>query len=258
MLQVERLRKCYGELVAVDDLDLEARAGEILALLGKNGAGKSTTIQCIVGLLRPDSGKIVVDGIDTAVDPAACKRKIGFVPEVANVYEALTPDEFLRLKGRLFAMSDAAIAQGTERLLRGFDLWERRHEPIAGFSKGMVQRVALAAALITEPRLLILDEPHAGLDVETSLVLKELLREFARRGGTVLYCSHLLDVVETLADRIAILDRGRLLACGPIGELRSRRLEDLFRELTNAADPGRRAAEILGRSAPGGDRTRPA
>ena len=253
MLRVAGLRKRFGDLVAVDGLDLAVPGGEIAALLGPNGAGKSTAIGCIVGLLDPDDGTIEVAGVDARRDPAAARARIGYVPEVANLYEALTSREFLALKGRLFDVAEAAIADRTERLLSGFDLWERRDDALGSFSKGMLQRVSLASALLVEPRLLVLDEPHSGLDVETSLVLKEVIRGFARRGGAVLYCSHLLDVVETMADRVIVIDRGRALAAGTLAELRSRtgadageRLEALFQTLTQAADPAARAERILG------------
>ena len=251
MITIERLRKTYGELVAVDDLSLAAQPGEIFALLGPNGAGKTTTVSCLVGLLRPDSGAIEVGGIDALARPREAKRIVSYVPESANLYRALTPDEYLTLKGRLFELDEERIATATTRLLDGFGLAPRRHEPMVGFSKGMTQKVSLASALLTEPKVLVLDEPLSGLDVETTLVFKEVLRGFAARGGTVLYCSHLLDVVETLAHRVAVLDGGRLQAVGTLDELQqggSAGLEQLFQELTSAADPVARARTLLGDS----------
>lgn len=252
MIHIQGLRKSYGDLIAVDALDLEARPGEVLALLGPNGAGKSTTVQCLVGLLAPDQGQLQVCGHDLLKDRNAALRTLSYVPELPRLYEALTPREYLRLRGRLFDLDEATIDSRSERLLAGFGLSDRADEPTAGFSKGMTQKVSLASALLTEPRVLVLDEPLSGLDVETTMVLKELLRRFADRGGTVLYCSHLLDVVQNLADRIAVIDRGKLVALGTLAELRERagdgegRLETLFRQLTDAADPAARAREILG------------
>ncbi len=249
MIEVASLRKTYGELVAVDDLSFTVGAGEVLALLGPNGAGKTTTVHCMVGILTPDQGTITVGGEDMVRDPVPAKRLIAYVPEVASLYESLTPHEYLTLRGRLFELPEDKIAAGIHRLLDGFGLLPRRHDPMVGFSKGMMQKVILAAALLTEPRVLILDEPLSGLDVETTLVLKEILREFSDRGGAVLYCSHLLDVVETLAHRIAILDQGKLLAIGTLEELRAsegQRLESLFRDLTSASDPAQKARSILG------------
>ena len=229
--------------------DLGIAAGEILALLGPNGAGKSTTVKCLVGLLRPDAGSIRIAGLDALADPAAARRVIGYLPEVARLHEVLTPWEFLRLKGRLFDIDEAAIRARGERLLAGFGLLERGDDPMVGFSKGMTQKVSIAAALITDPKLLVFDEPLSGLDVTTTLVVKELMKEFAARGGAVLHCSHLLDVVETTAHRIAVLDRGQLLACGTAAELRTQvgagagvHLDAVFRTLVKASDPV--AAEI--------------
>lgn len=249
MIEVASLRKTYGELVAVDDLSFSVAGGEVLALLGPNGAGKTTTVHCLVGILAPDRGSISVCGEDVVKNPVQAKRLTAYVPEVATLYESLTPHEYLTLRGRLFELREDKIATGIQRLLDGFGLLPRRHDPMVGFSKGMMQKVILAAALLTEPRVLVLDEPLSGLDVETTLVLKEVLREFAGRGGTVLYCSHLLDVVETVAHRIAILDRGRLVAIGTLEQLRAKegqRLEHLFRELTAASDPAEKARAILG------------
>ena len=254
MIEIRELAKTYGDLVALDGLTLTAPAGEILALLGPNGAGKTTTVRCLVGLLRPDSGTIAVAGHDVARQASAARRVIGYVPEVAELYEALTPWEYLQLKGRLFEMDEAAIETAGQRLLGGFGLMERRHQPMVTLSKGMNQKVCLAAALLTDPKVLVLDEPLAGLDVETTLVMKEVMREFARAGGTLLYCSHLLDVVETIAHRIAVLDRGKLLACGTLQELAEQggggtdqRLEEIFQHLTATADPEARARALLNR-----------
>jgi ABC-2 type transport system ATP-binding protein len=253
MLALRGLRKTYGSFTALHGLDLSIAAGEILALLGPNGAGKSTTVKCLVGLLRPDAGRIEVDGIDALADPIAAKRKIGYLPEVARLHEVLTPWEFLLLKGRLFDLPDAEIRARGERMLAGFGLDGRGDEPMVGFSKGMVQKVSIAAALLTKPKLLVFDEPLSGLDVTTTLVVKQLMHEFAAQGGAVLHCSHMLDVVETTAHRIAVLDRGTLLACGTAAELRRQvgagageHLDSVFRTLVKASDPVAAAKAILG------------
>lgn len=252
MIEIHGLRKAFGKVRAVDGLDLTVEAGQITALLGPNGAGKTTTVSCLVGLQPPDAGRISIAGEDALTRPVQAKRQLSYVPEIANLYPALTPEEYLLLKGRLFGMADGDVQRTADRLLDGFGLIERKREPMVGFSKGMNQKVALASALLTNPKALVLDEPLSGLDVETTLVFKELVREFARRGGAVLYCSHMLDVVENLADRVAVLDRGVLRAVGTMEELRAQAgredsgLEDLFRELTAAADPVARAKSILG------------
>ena len=253
MLRLQGLRKTYGDFVALHGLDLAIAAGEILALLGPNGAGKSTAVKCVVGLLRPDAGTVHVDGVDALQQPQTARRRIGYLPEVARLHEALTPWEYLLLKGRLFDLEDAQIRVAGERLLAGFDLLDRADEPMTGFSKGMLQKVSIASALLTEPKVLVFDEPLSGLDVTTTLVIKELMREFAHRGGAVLHCSHLLDVVESMADRIAVLDKGKLLGCGTAAELRTQvgaaagtHLDAVFRTLVQASDPTARARSILG------------
>lgn len=256
MIRIRGLRKTYGDVVAVEGLDLEVQAGELLALLGPNGAGKSTTVQCLVGLVTPDAGEIEISGHDMAKDPVAAKRDLAYLPEVARVYDALTPFEYLQLKGRLFGMPEDRITAAAERLLEGFELGGRMHQPMSGFSKGMTQKVSISAALLPDPKVLVFDEPLSGLDVETTMVVKEVVRGFARRGGAVLYSSHMLDVVENLADRVAVIDSGRLLAVGTLDELRrgagageEARLDALFRQLTRAVDPVQRAEEILGPAA---------
>jgi ABC-2 type transport system ATP-binding protein len=253
MIRLEHLRKSYGAVRAIDDLSLTVAPGQVFALLGPNGAGKSTTIKCLIGLLTPDSGRIELDGIDVLAEPEQARRRVSYVPEVAYVYDALTPWEYLHLRGRLFLLDDDKLARNAARLLRGLGLFERRDQPMVAFSKGMTQKTVLAAALLTEPRVLVLDEPLSGLDVETTMLVKEVMREFAHRGGTLLYSSHQLDVVERVADRVAVIDKGQLRALGTLTELRQQagaeseqRLEQLFAQLTGAGDPVARAKELLG------------
>lgn len=253
MLRLHGLRKAYGDLQALQGLDLTIAKGEILALLGPNGAGKSTAVKCITGLLRPDAGSVHVDGIDAVAEPEKARRRLGYLPEVPRLHETLSPWEYLLLKGRLFDLDDTEIRRTGERLLAGFGLLERGNEPMVSFSKGMLQKVSISAALLTAPKVLVFDEPLSGLDVTTTLVVKELMREFAARGGAVLHCSHLLDVVETTAHRIAVLDKGRLLACGTAAELRTQvgagataHLDAVFRTLVQGSDPVAIAQAILG------------
>jgi ABC-2 type transport system ATP-binding protein len=253
MLRLHGLRKTYGDFVALHGLDLEIAGGETLALLGPNGAGKSTAVKCIVGLLQPDAGSVHVDGIDALREPAPARRRIGYLPEVARLHETLTPWEFLLLKGRLFDLDDSVVAARADRLLTGFAIADRKDEPMVAFSKGMLQKVSISAALLTEPKLLVFDEPLSGLDVTTTQIVKQLMHEFARRGGAVLHCSHLLDVVEHTADKIAVVDKGRLLACGTAAELRTQvgaadgtHLDSVFRSLVQASDPTAAANAILG------------
>jgi len=253
MLRLQNLRKSYGAFTALHGLDLSVERGEILALLGPNGAGKSTTVRCITGLQTQDSGTIEIDGVDAAADPQRARRATGYVPELPRLHDALTPREFLLLKGRLFGMADAEIEARAQRMLAGFGIDARIDDPMAQFSKGMQQKVSLASALLTSPKLLVLDEPLSGLDVETTFTVKEVMRSFAQRGGAVLYCSHILDVVQTVAHRVAVLGKGHLLACGTVDELRAKAgsganadLGSVYRQLTQASDPAAAAAQILG------------
>jgi ABC-2 type transport system ATP-binding protein len=251
LLRLQGLSKSYGEREALTRLDLEVRAGEVFGLLGPNGAGKTTTVRMIVGLLDPTSGTVQVDGIDAAKDPLAARRRVGYVPDGAPLYAQLSPRQHLELVGRLHGLEESAIAAEAERLLAGFDLLDRAGDPVGTFSRGMRQKVALACAILPRPSLLVLDEPLTGLDAPSTATVKELLRAWADRGGAVLYTSHLLDVVERVCDRMAVLDRGQLVAEGGLEELRTRAgsdgtLEQVFAALTAAEDPRAAAHRLLG------------
>ncbi|MEO0479118.1 MAG: ABC transporter ATP-binding protein [Planctomycetota bacterium] len=254
ILSIDRLSKSFGALKAVDELSLTVHPGEVCALLGPNGAGKSTTVRCLVGLETPDSGSIEIAGADAKADPRAARQRTGYVPELARLHEALTPTEYLALRGRLFGLSEERIESRTEQLLQQFDLTERRDSALSDLSKGNAQRIAIAASLLPGPRLWILDEPMSGLDVETAMLVQELVRRFADAGGAVLYCSHLLEVVEAVADQVAVLSEGKLVGQGTLEELRrgpsdsdssTERLGEVFRRLTRSSDPAARAASIL-------------
>ncbi|HMQ22479.1 MAG TPA: ABC transporter ATP-binding protein [Planctomycetota bacterium] len=247
-IRVAGLEVRYGERAAVHDLSFEVESGRIVALLGPNGAGKSSTVRCLIGLQEPSAGTATIQGIDVAKDPERAKRKLAYVPEHGSLYEVLTPMETLLLAGRLHGLEDdVCIARG-EHLLAELGLLDRAHAPVAGFSKGMRQKLVLACAILTDPDVLVLDEPLSGLDAETTLLVKELLLAWRARGAAILYCSHMLDVVEKLADRILILDQGRLVADGTLEELRSgadSSLDEIFRDITKASDPKARAQRLL-------------
>jgi len=194
---------------------------------------------------------VEIDGVDLAQHPLEAKRKFGYVPDGAPLYSNLTPFEHLELVGRLHGLSEAAIEAEGQRLLAGFELLERRNDPVGSFSRGMRQKTAIACALLPRPPLLILDEPLTGLDIGTTQVIKALLRGWADRGGAVLYTSHLLEVVERVCDRMAVLAQGQLIAQGDLEALRRQSgsagaLDQVFQALTRAEDPGIQAAKILG------------
>jgi ABC-2 type transport system ATP-binding protein len=243
--------KRFGERVALEDLSLEIRAGEVFGLLGPNGAGKTTALRLLCGLLDPDSGSLSIAGHDVQGQPLEARRNLGYVPDGAPLYANLSPVEHLSLVGRLHGLENERLAAETQRLLEAFELSGRRHDPLGGFSRGMRQKVAIACALLPRPALLVLDEPLTGLDTSTTLVIKALIRGWADRGGAVVVTSHLLEVVERTCDRMALLAGGRLQALGTFEELRTQagggsNLEEVFKALTHAEDPVAVADRILG------------
>jgi ABC-2 type transport system ATP-binding protein len=205
---------------AVDGLDLTVRAGEFYALLGPNGAGKTTTLRMIAGLLRPDAGTIRVSGIDALADPVAAKRMMAWISDEPMIYDKLTPQEYLEFIAGLWGVESALAGARAAELFNWLGLAAHANERCEGFSKGMRQKVALAGALVHEPRLIILDEPLTGLDAGSARQVKEVLRGRVRAGGTIIMTTHILEVAERMADRIGVIMRGKLIAEGTLEELR--------------------------------------
>jgi len=239
-LDVRALTKSFDR-PAVDSLDLTVRVGEFYCLLGPNGAGKTTTLRMVAGLLRPDHGSIAVFGHDALADPVSAKRIMAWVSDEPMIYDKLTPLEYLEFVAGLWDI-DPAIAQARANELIGWlGLAPNAHERCEGFSKGMRQKVALAGALVHDPRLIILDEPLTGLDAGSARQVKNVLRERVAAGGTVIMTTHILEVAERMADRIGVIAGGRLIAQGTLDELRIKAgrgessLEDTF--LTLVAEP---------------------
>jgi ABC-2 type transport system ATP-binding protein len=234
-LRLTALSKHFGR-PAVDALDLTVRQGELYALLGPNGAGKTTTLRMVAGLLAPDAGSVEIFGIDLAANPAGAKQKIAYLPDDPMLYAKLKPTEYLEFVAGLWGIEAADAEPRARRLLDWLDLSKHAHELTEGFSRGMKQKLALAGALIHEPQLLILDEPLTGLDAAAARQVKDLLLEHVRGGGTVVLTTHILEVAERLAQRIGIIEHGRLIAQGTLDELRSQTeggtLEDVFLQLT--------------------------
>ena len=232
------LHKAFGR-PAVDGLSLSVRRGELYALLGPNGAGKTTTLRMVAGLLAPDAGRIEVNGVDVARDPAGAKRTMAYLPDDPMLYGKLKPTEYLEFVAGLWGVDAAAAEPRARRLLDWLDLSKHAHELTEGFSRGMKQKLALAGALIHEPQLLILDEPLTGLDAGAARQVKDLLQSHVAGGGTVILTTHILEVAERLAQRIGIIQHGRLIAEGTLDELRERTaaqtLEDMFLQLTGQA-----------------------
>jgi ABC-2 type transport system ATP-binding protein len=232
-LEIQGLVKRFDR-PAVDGLDLRVNGGEFYTLLGPNGAGKTTTLRMVTGLLRPDSGAISVFGIDALADPVAAKRIMAWLSDEPMIYDKLTPFEYLEFIAGLWGVDAAAAEARARDLLRWLDLEPHAHERCEGFSKGMRQKVALAGALVHEPRLIILDEPLTGLDAGSARQVKNVLRERVRQGCTVIMTTHILEVAERMADRIGVIAGGKLIAQGTLEELRRQAgkggtsLEDTF------------------------------
>jgi ABC-2 type transport system ATP-binding protein len=249
MIVTEGLSHAYGEQVALQHLDLRVGPGEVLGLLGPNGAGKSTTVKILTGLIRPVSGRALVAGFDIVAQPLEAKQRLGYVPEQPVLYETLTAAEFLEVISALHHLNPALARQRSDELLTLLGLGDAKHQRLTAFSKGMKQKVVLAAALIHRPEVLILDEPLDGLDANSARVVKELLRSLSQQGRTILFCSHILEVVERVCTRIVILDKGRTIAEGTPGEIAASAavatLDEAFAALTGGRDAGAISDDIV-------------
>ena len=232
-LEIQGLCKRY-ERPAVDGLDLRVRAGEFYMLLGPNGAGKTTTLRMVSGLLQPDDGAIAVFGIDSLADPVAAKRITGWLSDEPMIYDKLTPIEYLEFVAGLWSVETALAKSRAEELLAWLGLEKHAQERCEQFSRGMRQKVALAGALVHDPKLIILDEPLTGLDAGSARLVKNVLTERVRAGNTVIMTTHILEIAERMADRIGVISSGRLIAEGTLAELRDRvgrgdaTLEEMF------------------------------
>ena len=238
-LETHGLRKAFGDLAAVDGIDLAVPRGSFYGFLGPNGAGKSTTIKCLTGLLAPTAGEVRILGIDPLADPVAVKRKIGVVPEDLALFDRLTGAETLSFIGQVYGLDAATLRSRSHDLLALMSLEEAAGDLVADYSHGMRKKMALAAALLPAPRLLFLDEPFEGIDAVASRQIKDLLSRFVAGGGTIFLTSHILDIVERLCDHLSVIHRGRLVAQGPLAELRAgvgvgKTLEEIFLELVGA------------------------
>jgi ABC-2 type transport system ATP-binding protein len=232
MIEIIHLTKKFGEITAVDDLNLTVKKGELFGLIGPNGAGKTTVVRILCGALKPTSGTIKVNGYDVVEDPIRVKSLIGYLPEEPNLYERLTPMKLLKFFGELYGVKSNDRA---EELLKMVGLYDRAHSKISTFSKGMRERLAIARALIHDPEILVLDEPTMGLDPGTARVIREFIAR-QKKSKTILMCTHYLEEAEMLCDRVGIIDRGKLVAIGNPEELKrsiqseaeSPTLEDVF------------------------------
>jgi ABC-2 type transport system ATP-binding protein len=250
ILEVQGLTKRYRRVPVVNEVSFNVNSGEITGYLGPNGSGKSTTVKMLAGLVEPSGGKILVDGLDVRRDLIGFKRRLGYVPEEAHVYPALSGMEYLQLMGRLRELPERVVNEKATDLLKLFSLYLNRHAPLASYSKGMKQRVLISAALLHDPEFLIFDEPLSGLDVSSSLLFKHLVAELAARGKIVLYISHVLEVVERICAKVIIIYKGQIKAEDSVGRLRDLMhlpsLEEIFTQLVQHEDMEAVARDIAG------------
>ena len=250
MLELRGVSKFFSGLPALERVSFTAPPGQVTGYLGPNGSGKSTTVKIITGLMEPSAGEVFWRGHAVRRDLEGFRAILGYVPEEPHLYSHLTGAEFLELTGDLRMLPRQTVARRAETFLRTFGLWEDRWSPVSSYSKGMRQKVLLAAALLHDPDLLLLDEPFSGLDVQTGLVLRELIRELAAAGKTVLFSSHELDTVEKVSSRVVILHKGRVVADDSVSSLRRLMalptLEEIFRQIARDMDPGEAARALLG------------
>ena len=242
MIQLINLTKNYGKLAAVNDLNLEVAAGEIFGFLGPNGAGKTTTIRTMMGILKPTSGRILLGQHDVIEEPEKAKAIAGFIPDRPCIYEKLSGNEFLEFVGKLHGVAADRLDRRIAELLAHLELTPWRDELVESYSHGMKQRLVVCAALIHEPRILIVDEPMVGMDPKGARTLKDLFRSLAANGTTVFLSTHSISVAEEICHRIGIIQKGRLIACGAMAEMHRQasgsngNLESVFLELTRDGD----------------------
>ena len=250
MIRLLQLAKSYGAQPAVRGIDLEIPTGQLVGLLGPNGAGKSTTIKMLTGMLAPSSGTAEIEGFDINREPLEVKRIVGYVPESGALFEALTAQEYLRFVASLYHIPEDEAALRIARFASFFELdpGTLADKPLAAYSKGMRQKVVITSALLHNPKVVFFDEPLNGLDANAALSFKTLITSLAREGKTIVYCSHILDVVERVCERVVIIHEGRLVADGSAAELRERvgepTLERVFNKLTATENLLARAEEF--------------
>ena len=232
MLKIEHLTKTYGEKKAVDDLNIHINPGEIYGFIGHNGAGKTTTLKSVVGILQFDQGEILIDGKSIQTDPLACKREIAYIPDNPDLYDYMTGIKYLNFIADVFGVSAQDRQTRIRKYADLFELTEDLAQPIAAYSHGMKQKLAIIAAWLHQPKLIIMDEPFVGLDPKASHLLKEMMREVCDAGGAIFFSTHVLEVAEKLCDKVAIIKGGKLIRSGTMEEVKGDdSLETVFLEL---------------------------
>ncbi len=236
IIKISELKKAYGDNIVLKGINLTITAGQIVGYIGPNGAGKSTTIKILCGITPDFKGEVEVMGMNVRKNTMEIKSKIGYIPELAALYDVLTPIEYLKFSGKLYNIDDATIVSKSNDLLRLFDLQDKANTRMTAFSKGMKQKVLLISGLIHNPEIIFLDEPLSGLDANAVILVKEILAQLKIAGKTIFYSSHIMDVVEKISDRIIIIDKGEVKADGTFEELKNNAqegsLENIFTSLT--------------------------
>ena len=232
MLKIEHLTKAYGEKKAVDDLNLHIAPGEIYGFIGHNGAGKTTTLKSVAGILQFDAGEIYIDGISIKENPLECKRRFAYIPDNPDLYDYMTGIKYLNFIADIFSVGANERQARIRKYADAFELTADLAQPIAAYSHGMKQKLAIIAAWLHEPKLILMDEPFVGLDPKASHLLKEMMREVCDEGGAIFFSTHVLEVAEKLCDKVAIIKSGRLIRSGTMEEVKGdESLEDVFLEL---------------------------
>ena len=232
MLKIDHFTKTYGEKKAVDDLTLHIQRGEIYGFIGHNGAGKTTTLKSVAGIMQFDSGEILIDGTSIQRDPIGCKKKMAYIPDNPDLYEFMTGMQYLNFVGDIFAIPADRRKQRIQELADTFELTGDLNQPISAYSHGMKQKLAIISAWIHEPKLILMDEPFVGLDPKASHILKGMMREVCNQGGAIFFSTHVLEVVEKLCDKVAIIKGGKLVRSGTMEEVKGdTSLESVFLEL---------------------------
>lgn len=248
LIEISKLSKSYGEKWVLRNLNLDIFPGQVIGYIGPNGAGKSTTVKILTGLIPGFSGEVTIGGMSMKDNPTEIKRMIGYVPENAEIYDVLTPVEYLDFIGKLYGMEEVLLQERSRKLLEAFGLGAVLGDRMDTFSKGMRQKVLLIAGIIHDPKIIILDEPLSGLDANAVIMIKELIMRLSKEGKTIFYCSHMMDVVEKVCDRILLINKGEIIADGSFESLKqnhSDTLERIFSKLTGREDQASETDAII-------------
>jgi ABC-2 type transport system ATP-binding protein len=248
LIQIRNLSKSYGAKTVLKGLSLDIFPGQVIGYIGPNGAGKSTTVKILTGLIPDFTGEVLINGLNMAEHPQEIKKLIGYVPENAEIYDVLSPAEYLDFIGKLYGMEEGLLQERSRKLLAAFSLGAVVDDRMDTFSKGMRQKVLLIAGIIHDPKIIVLDEPLSGLDANAVIMIKELILRLSQEGKTIFYCSHMMDVVEKVSDRILLINKGEIIADGSFESLKqnhSDTLERIFSKLTGREDQANETDAII-------------